>query len=128
MWRIKAMYSTFCVRCADYLDPDTWIVEIDGTWVHEVCPKHDNEFAPAGKGQCHRRNTMQEQYVTIEQYRRGPVPVGNRRGFVWNVFPLLDVRRVGRHIGGANGSLEDSRTDSGLAEREAARGGLKRNQ
>ena len=70
MWRIKARYSTFCVRCAGYIDPDAWIVEIDGAWVHDVCPKHENEFAPAGKGQCHRRNTMPEQYVTIEQYRR----------------------------------------------------------
>jgi hypothetical protein len=70
MWRIKARYSTFCVRCTGYIDPDAWIVEIDGAWVHDVCPKHDNEFAPAGKGQCHRRNTMPEQYVTIEQYRR----------------------------------------------------------
>jgi hypothetical protein len=71
MWRIKARYSTFCVRCAGYIDPDAWIVEIDGAWVHDVCPKHNNnEFAPAGKGQCHRRNTMPEQYVTIEQYRR----------------------------------------------------------
>ena len=70
MWRIKARYSTFCVRCAGYIDPEAWIVEIDGAWVHDVCAKHDNEFAPAGKGQCHRRNTMPEQYVTIEQYRR----------------------------------------------------------
>ena len=68
MWRIKARYSTFCVRCTGYIDPDAWIVEIDGAWVHDVCAKHDNEFAPAGKGQCHRRNTMPEQYVTIEQY------------------------------------------------------------
>jgi hypothetical protein len=70
MWRTKARYSTFCVRCAGYIDPDAWIVEINGAWFHDVCPKHDNEFAPAGKGQCHRRNTMPEQYVTIEQYRR----------------------------------------------------------
>ena len=69
-WRIKARHSTFCVRCAGYIDPDAWIAEIDGAWVHDVCPKYDNEFAPTGKGQCHRRNTMPEQYVTIEQYRR----------------------------------------------------------
>lgn len=69
-WRIEARHSTFCVRCSGYIDPDAWIVEIEGAWVHDVCPKHENEFAPAGKGQCHRSNTMPEQYVTIEQYRR----------------------------------------------------------
>jgi len=44
--------------------------------------------------------------------------------FAWKVLPLLDVRNVGRLVDLENGSLEDCATDSGLAEREAARGGL----
>ena len=68
--RTKAQYASFCLRCCGPIHGDEWIRNVGGAWVHDVCPKHDNEFAPAGKGQCHRRNTMLEQYVTIEQYRR----------------------------------------------------------
>jgi len=68
--RTKAQYASFCLRCCGPIHGDEWIRNVGGAWVHDVCPKHDNEFAPAGKGQCHRRNTMPEQYVTIEQYRR----------------------------------------------------------
>jgi len=49
----------------------------------------------------------------------GEVRAGSGRRstcFVRKVFLLLDVRKLGRLVGLANGSLEDSRTDSGLAE------------
>jgi hypothetical protein len=49
-----------------------------------------------------------------------PSPGRKSQGFVWKVFPLLDVRNVGRLVGSPNSSVEDSRTDSGLAEREVS--------
>ena len=59
MWRIKAKYATFCVRCAGQISIGAWITEVGGAWVHDRCPKHDYEFAPAKVG-AKESNTMTE--------------------------------------------------------------------
>ena len=59
MWRVKARYLTFCVRCAGRIDQGAWITEVGDAWVHDVCPRHEYTVsAPAHRASAKRSNTV----------------------------------------------------------------------